>query len=1529
MTNSNEIARNSYRKVCQLVVELRNNGVEGVTVVEENGRFVVKQGDSVIDVNTLASDSALRQKMEALNAAQAEYEQVNVQLADAVKTEIMNAVQQEWESTQKEETVKEKYTKVCQLVVELRNSGIEGVTVEEENGKFVVKKNGTVIDVNTLESDSVLRQKIEALNAAQAEYEQVNVQLEDSVKIEIMHAVALYTQVSLAEIALTSESGITVEWNNGAFVVKRNGEVVDTTSLVDTDPLKGKIEALNAAQQAYSLNGYQLNDIVKSEIKASVQSRADENQRKANELYANIQYIVGYINTKEGLNATIAEDGSIIIRGVNGETLSVTDLVTRNIISQAAVDKLNQAREGLNALDRTPENMDAIATEQANRVQADREMYSKVVHHRLYIQKLTGFEIQEKDGGFVVVKDGQEIPLSNFTHERIDSQLVQELANGYESYMRIGGLMSEQDKTSELEKQTQEASKTHLTQYYKWFEDAIYNKTYLELLTGYSISLDGGTATKANPNDPNNPIVIDLNQLSEELPASQREKLELAQRYYRLFKDTQMEEVGASPEECTTRMNAQMQRAKENIKADILNLYRTAAYNKTYLEQVTGYTISLKDGVATRTNPENPNEVTTISLDELRNQLSESLKIKLDRAKEAYSQLSFDGLLDRAGISQEELNTISASETERVNQDIEQSRTQSEHVAETLKNAADLQNRIEFETGLKVSPVLVDGEITGWTIQNGEETSTVDDLSGITQIPENVRNSLVEAYQNASCGYIGNGQLLTTEIVQEQVQERRETVAQTVAEEAYTKMWNCIASKATGWMLSADGKMLTKDGEEPKTIDAFFSEYPELAGRRAEYDAQLTVLQRTGIELNAETRQRIQNQNEVEPVPPLPERDNLGKASYIQNCMNILTGYSVLPIIDVNGDISGWSVKDSEGEERILTDANAVLHDVALREKLPTASLNALVTLYSEVATERKTAGTPLTQDQINDALNVQRPLAEQSVQQAKDARAKIEYIRAYVKEKHQINLVTQIDEATGEIKWGSQAVEGEQSMLTPLEDLVNQGLISADQAAVLTENTARIRALGVELDNRTVETIKAEQEQLAQEAILREQRGNNQAFTDALRKATVVHNGLQMLTGWSIMPVIENGQITGWTIKDAEGNDKTEADFMQIMPEANVQKLKALYADVARIAQETETPLTLDVVQAELPETQQDAQRVVETLKTSYQLMSYTQAVVKKKAQIDLQFTPEGITAKRADGTDVVLAELVSGNIITAEELASLQRNHATYYAQPFELDNKTAEAIKAEQIRRANEMGDDNHGNDDSEDEHDEETPEQRAMRRRHELMGKTRLTSQEKEELDRLNEERRRALEQRLVGGEELSPQEAQELAWLQRRAVAQQPTQSPRTSSTNSTSQRGGAGGGSGGGSGKSNGSSSAETSDDGTTNGIPVPAIKDKKGFLARNWEWIVGAVAAIAVAVGAFFLIRKQKKKTDKAKDEVNTLTGQVSDLQNKVNELSNGNSENSASSALANSGTAVNVDSLTDNKSARQLIYDSQTKSM
>ena len=1547
MTDSNDVVRNSYINICKLVVELRNSGIEGVAVEEENGQFVVKKDGAVVDINALAVDNALRQKIEALNAAQAEYERTGVQLEQAVKDEIMNAVQQEYNTARQQATAKEKYTNICKLVVELRNSGIEGVTVEEENGQFVVKKDGAVVDINALAVDNALRQKIEALNAAQTEYKSTGIQLAGDNKTEIMHAVALYTKVSEAEIALTTISGITIETNDGQFIVKKDGAVVDINTLAADDALRQKIEALNIAQQAYLTNGYMLNDADKTEIKNTVQTRIDaKNQREANALYADIQYVAAYISLKEGYNATVSPDGSITVTGVHGETLSVENLVSGNIISQTIADKINSQRELLRALNKMPENTESIVAEQAHRVQADKEMYAKVLHHRLYIQKLTGFEIQEKEGGFVALKDGQEIPLSRFAHEKIEPMLIQELANGYESYMHIAEMMSDQDKAIELENQTQKMKESYLTQYYKWYEETIYNKTYLELLTGYEISLSDGTAKKVNPHNLEQPIVINLEQLKAELPESQREKVDLALKYYKLFKDTAMADVGVTEEVLSEKQAAQKERSKTQLKQDIVDLYKIAQYNKSYIEKVTGYTISLIDQNATRANPDNPNETITIALDELRNQLPESLKIKLDKAKEAYNQISVEGLLNRVGISNEELAGISAEDEERVNQDVERDRNYGSQAEETLKNVADLQNRIEFMTGLKVSPNLVNGEISGWTIQNGEEISTVDDLSGMTQIPEDMRNSLVEAYQNVAYGYIGNGQLLTSEIVSAKVQERRETVAKIVAEEAYTKMWNCISTKATGWMLSADGRTLTKEGEEPKAIDAFFAEYPELAEQRAEYEAQQAILQRTGIELDEATRQRIQNG--PAPVPPTPESSKLNQAAFIQNYMNILTNYTVSPIMDEHGDISGWSIKDAEGTGRILSDANAVLQDEVLREKVPTASLNALVTLYSEVANERKTVGMPLTQEQINEAVRTQLSIAEQSVQNAKVARSKIEYVRAYIKEKHQIDLITQRDETTGEIKWGYlTTTEGEQQMFVSLEEMASQNLITAEQMVALTENTTYLQELGVELDSVTVQNIIQEQARLAHDAVLREQTENNPALADAFKKATIVHNGLQILTGWSIMPVVENGQITGWAIKDAEGREKTEADLNGIMPEANVQKLKTLYADVVHIAQEAGTPVTADMIQQELPATQQDAQRSVETLKTSYQLMSYTQALVKKKAQIDLTFTADGITAKKADGTDVSLDELVAGDILTAEELASLQRNHVTYYAQGFELDNKTAEKIKAEQIHRVNdadkenqddEHSDDEHKGDDAkgddegnnEEDHKVETPEQRAARRRLELMKKPHRTSQEEKELERLNNERRRALEKRLAEEGELPLQEMQELTWLQQRDAVQQLPKSPATPKGIPTYSGGSHGGGSGGGTTVSGKPTDSTTLSEDDKNKLASAVVEgEQKGFLARNWEWIVGAVAAVAVAIGAFFLIRKQKKKTDKAKDEVKTLTGQVSDLQTKVDELSKGNSENSASSALANSGTAVNVDSLSDDKSARQLIYDSQTKSM
>ena len=1322
-TRQQETAKEKYTKVCQLVMDLRNSGIDGVTVEEEKGKFVVKQNGTVVDVNALAEDNVLRQKVEALNAAQAEYEKTGIQLADNVKAEIMNAVQQEYEATRQQETAKEKYTKVCQLVMDLRNSGIDGVTVEEEKGKFVVKQNGTVVDVNALAADNALRQKIEALNTAQAEYEQLSVQLADDLKVKILGAVEKYTAVCEAAIALTLMEGITIESNEGQFVVKRNGEIIVVNQLNASDPLRVKIESFNAAQRAYQENGYSLDDTSKAEIKNVVQSRSNENQRKANALYADIQYIASYINTKEGFEASVSTNGVLTVKGKNGETISVENLVSENLISQEALNSLQEKSAELAKLGVMPTNTEQIAKEQIGRVKTDKETYDKVLQNRFYIQKLTGYEIQEKDGQFFAVKDEKQIPLKDFKHEAIEPQIIQDLCAGYDSYKRIGTVISEQDK-----KQVDEVTQS------KMYDELIYNIVYLEMLTDYELVLGDNTAV--NNKDPEEELKLD--EFRKTLPEGMQEKLDVVRKYYELFQSIN-----------DADKKKQVSDVKIKLKEDVLAAYKTAQYNVAYLEAL-GYQVDLDAGKVTQNGAE-------ISLEP-------KLQQKLDETRDAWNLFNYvdEGLQKKLNISKEELDQIKLTQCDKAKQD-------------------------------------VNAERNGRSIPSEE------------------------------------------------------------------------------------------------------------AGIKA-----------------------------------------LEQAAFVQNCISILTGYSISPIVNENGDISGWSVKGAEGTERVLADANAVLQDEVLREKVPTASLNALVTLYSEVANERKTVGMPLTQEQINEAVRTQLSIAEQSVQNAKVARSKIEYVRAYIKEKHQIDLITQRDETTGEIKWGYlTTTEGEQQMFVSLEEMASQNLITAEQMVALTENTTYLQELGVELDSVTVQNIIQEQARLAHDAVLREQTENNPALADAFKKATIVHNGLQILTGWSIMPVVENGQITGWAIKDAEGREKTEADLNGIMPEANVQKLKTLYADVVHIAQEAGTPVTADMIQQELPATQQDAQRSVETLKTSYQLMSYTQALVKKKAQIDLTFTVDGITAKKADGTDVSLDELVAGGILTAEELASLQRNHVTYYAQGFELDNKTAEKIKAEQIHRVNdadkenqddEHSDDEHKGDDAkgddegnnEEDHKVETPEQRAARRRLELMKKPHRTSQEEKELERLNNERRRALEKRLAEEGELPLQEMQELTWLQQRDAAQQLPKSPATPKGIPTYSGGSRGGGSGGGTTVSGKPTDSTTLSEDDKNKLASAVVEgEQKGFWARNWEWIVGAVAAVAVAIGAFFLIRKQKKKTDKAKDEVKTLTGQVSDLQNKVNELSNGNSENSASSALANSGTAVNVDSLSDDKSARQLIYDSQTKSM
>jgi len=113
-----------------------------------------------------------------------------------------------------------------------------------------------------------------------------------------------------------------------------------------------------------------------------------------------------------------------------------------------------------------------------------------------------------------------------------------------------------------------------------------------------------------------------------------------------------------------------------------------------------------------------------------------------------------------------------------------------------------------------------------------------------------------------------------------------------------------------------------------------------------------------------------------------------------------------------------------------------------------------------------------------------------------------------------------------------------------------------------------------------------------------------------------------------------------------------------------------------------------------------------------------------------------------------------------------------------------------------------------------------------------------------------------------------------------------------------------------GTGKSPANDASGNSD--STKTLPPEALiqADQRGFWERNWDWIVAAVAAVAVAIGAVFLIRKQKKKTDKAKDEASTLQTQVTDLTNKVNELT----EKKDGSTLANNSTQINTDTLDGN---------------
>ena len=85
------------------------------------------------------------------------------------------------------------------------------------------------------------------------------------------------------------------------------------------------------------------------------------------------------------------------------------------------------------------------------------------------------------------------------------------------------------------------------------------------------------------------------------------------------------------------------------------------------------------------------------------------------------------------------------------------------------------------------------------------------------------------------------------------------------------------------------------------------------------------------------------------------------------------------------------------------------------------------------------------------------------------------------------------------------------------------------------------------------------------------------------------------------------------------------------------------------------------------------------------------------------------------------------------------------------------------------------------------------------------------------------------------------------------------------------------------------------------------AEADKQSFLERNWEWLVGLGIAIAVGIGAYFLIRNQKKKTKTAENTVSELNSEVSSLKDKLNAMQT--QQNTDTST--NNGNATNTDGI------------------
>ena len=90
---------------------------------------------------------------------------------------------------------------------------------------------------------------------------------------------------------------------------------------------------------------------------------------------------------------------------------------------------------------------------------------------------------------------------------------------------------------------------------------------------------------------------------------------------------------------------------------------------------------------------------------------------------------------------------------------------------------------------------------------------------------------------------------------------------------------------------------------------------------------------------------------------------------------------------------------------------------------------------------------------------------------------------------------------------------------------------------------------------------------------------------------------------------------------------------------------------------------------------------------------------------------------------------------------------------------------------------------------------------------------------------------------------------------------------------------------------------------------------EKLSFWERNWKWIVGVTTVIATTLGAYFLIRKAKKKTKAVKSETIRLKSQIKTLQTSISDMTEGVSDKDLqkSSVLSNSSSLINEYSQSD----------------